>query len=233
MSLIGEPAGGLPRRADHRARPAVARRGVEQRPGARRAGHDGAAHDAVPRRGRAARRPDRDPARGPDHRERHARRAEAAPPARRRSSTSRSSRPSRRSSSRSSAETHAPPRSSDDHRTSSTTPPSCSAARCGTSRAAWTRSSRSTVMPIAIMVLFVYVFGGAIDTGSGAYVDYLLPGHPADHDRVRRLLHRGPAVHGHAERDLRAVPVDADRPVDRAVGARADLAGRQLISRLR
>ena len=33
-----------------------------------------------------------------------------------------------------------------------------------------------TVMPIALMLLFVYVFGGAIDTGSGRYVDYLLPG---------------------------------------------------------
>jgi ABC-2 type transport system permease protein len=34
----------------------------------------------------------------------------------------------------------------------------------------------TAIMPIAIMVLFVYVFGGAIDTGSVAYVNYLLPG---------------------------------------------------------
>ncbi len=33
-----------------------------------------------------------------------------------------------------------------------------------------------TVMPIAMMLLFVYVFGGAIETGTAAYVDYLLPG---------------------------------------------------------
>ena len=32
------------------------------------------------------------------------------------------------------------------------------------------------VMPIALMLLFVYVFGGAIDTGSTQYVNYLLPG---------------------------------------------------------
>jgi ABC-2 type transport system permease protein len=32
------------------------------------------------------------------------------------------------------------------------------------------------IMPIALMLLFVYVFGGAIDTGSGEYVSYLLPG---------------------------------------------------------
>ena len=34
----------------------------------------------------------------------------------------------------------------------------------------------TALMPIAFMLLFVYVFGGAIDTGSDSYVDYLLPG---------------------------------------------------------
>jgi ABC-2 type transport system permease protein len=33
-----------------------------------------------------------------------------------------------------------------------------------------------TIMPIAIMLLFVYVLGGAIHTGTGNYVNYLLPG---------------------------------------------------------
>ncbi len=33
-----------------------------------------------------------------------------------------------------------------------------------------------TIMPIAIMLLFVYVLGGAINTGSDNYVNYLLPG---------------------------------------------------------
>jgi len=33
-----------------------------------------------------------------------------------------------------------------------------------------------TIMPIALMLLFVYVFGGAIHTGSHRYVNYLLPG---------------------------------------------------------
>jgi ABC-2 type transport system permease protein len=32
------------------------------------------------------------------------------------------------------------------------------------------------IMPIALMLLFVYVFGGAIDTGADQYVNYLLPG---------------------------------------------------------
>jgi ABC-2 type transport system permease protein len=34
----------------------------------------------------------------------------------------------------------------------------------------------TTVMPIAFMLLFVYVFGGAIETETESYVDYLLPG---------------------------------------------------------
>ncbi|WP_313815788.1 ABC transporter permease [Citricoccus sp.] len=34
----------------------------------------------------------------------------------------------------------------------------------------------TAVMPIAMMLLFVYVFGGAISTGVESYVDYLLPG---------------------------------------------------------
>ncbi|WP_030456690.1 ABC transporter permease [Herbidospora cretacea] len=34
----------------------------------------------------------------------------------------------------------------------------------------------TTVMPIMFMLLFVYVFGGAIQSGSDSYVTYLLPG---------------------------------------------------------
>jgi ABC-2 type transport system permease protein len=33
-----------------------------------------------------------------------------------------------------------------------------------------------TITPIAMMLLFVYVFGGAIQTGTGNYVNYLVPG---------------------------------------------------------
>jgi ABC-2 type transport system permease protein len=33
-----------------------------------------------------------------------------------------------------------------------------------------------TIMPIALMLLFVYVFGGAIHPGAGSYAKYLLPG---------------------------------------------------------
>jgi ABC-2 type transport system permease protein len=34
----------------------------------------------------------------------------------------------------------------------------------------------TTIMPIVFMLLFVYVFGGAINSGSDSYVNYLLPG---------------------------------------------------------
>ncbi|MEU5988634.1 ABC transporter permease [Spirillospora sp. NPDC047418] len=34
----------------------------------------------------------------------------------------------------------------------------------------------TAITPVAIMLMFVYVFGGAIDTGTVSYVDYMLPG---------------------------------------------------------
>jgi ABC-2 type transport system permease protein len=34
----------------------------------------------------------------------------------------------------------------------------------------------TAIMPIAMMLMFVYVFGGAINTGPVEYVDYMLPG---------------------------------------------------------
>lgn len=34
----------------------------------------------------------------------------------------------------------------------------------------------TAIMPIAFMLLFAYVFGGAINSGTGPYVNYLLPG---------------------------------------------------------
>ncbi|PSL38310.1 ABC-2 type transport system permease protein [Labedella gwakjiensis] len=34
----------------------------------------------------------------------------------------------------------------------------------------------TAVTPVALMLLFVFVLGGAIDAGSGSYIDYMLPG---------------------------------------------------------
>ena len=76
------PAGHLPRRADHRARPGGAHRGVEGDPEPGRQRHDGPADHPVPGGGREAGRPDRDPARGHHHRQRHPGGAAEAAPAR-------------------------------------------------------------------------------------------------------------------------------------------------------
>ena len=85
----------------------------------------------------------------------------------------------------------------------------------------------TTVMPIAFLLLFVYVFGGAIDSGSDSYVNYLLPGILLITIASGIVLHRVPALPGHEERHLRALPVHAHRPLFRPLGARGDLAGRQ------
>ena len=68
----------LPRRADHRPRPAQPSRPVGDRARAGRRRRDGAADDAVPRRGRPARRPDRGARRWPAGRRGHGCGAEAA-----------------------------------------------------------------------------------------------------------------------------------------------------------
>ena len=73
---VSKPTRAVPRRTDRRARPAHPLRAARRHrraPGARR--HDDPADDALPRRGRAALRPHRDRARGPDRRARHAGRA--------------------------------------------------------------------------------------------------------------------------------------------------------------
>ena len=66
-----QPGAALPRRADHRLRPGRAPRGVGDDPEPPLARHDDPAHDALPRRGRAALRPRRRAARRADRPRRH------------------------------------------------------------------------------------------------------------------------------------------------------------------
>ena len=84
----------------------------------------------------------------------------------------------------------------------------------------------TTIMPIAFMLLFVFVFGGAINSGSDSYVNYLLPGillitvaSGVSYTAFRLFLDMKSGI-------FDAIPLHADRAVVRAVGARADLAGR-------
>ena len=53
----------------------------------------------------------------------------------------------------------------DDQALRSATPPSCWAARCKHIARSLDTIITTTVMPIAFMLLFVYVFGGAIEPG--------------------------------------------------------------------
>ena len=89
----GRPAAGaLPRRADHRARPAQPQRGLGHDPRARRGRHHGAAHHAVPGGGRPARARHRGHRPRQGHRDRDAGRAQGQ---RRAARCSRSRPPSR------------------------------------------------------------------------------------------------------------------------------------------
>src|SRR5215203_33500 len=82
----------------------------------------------------------------------------------------------------------------------------------------------TTIVPIAFLLLFVYVFGGAIETGSNSYVTYLLPG--------ILLITIASGISYTAYRlfgDLQSGIFERfqSMPIARAVGARADLPGRQ------
>ncbi len=115
----------------------------------------------------------------PDHRRRHPRRAQGSCSRRPRSSTSRSSRPSKRSSSPSSATTDGATNRGTAMTTTMTTDDRrrpllrqrhdrpAGAAPCVTSLRSPDTIITTAITPIAMLLMFVYVFGGAIDTGGG------------------------------------------------------------------
>ena len=67
-----------------------------------------------------------------------------------------------------------------------------------------------TIQPVMFVLLFVYVFGGAIQTPGFDYVDFLMPGHHRPVDRVRRVRDRARAVRGRQEGPDRPLPLAAD-----------------------
>ncbi len=85
----------------------------------------------------------------------------------------------------------------------------------------------TAIMPIALLLLFVYVFGGAIQAVSGSYVDYLLPGillitiaSGISYTAYRLFLD----LKGGIFQRFQSMPIA--RPVG-AVGARAHVGGRE------
>ena len=69
-----------------------------------------------------------------------------------------------------------------------------------------------TIQPVMFVLLFAYVFGGAIVTPGYDYVDFLIPGHHRPEHRVRRLRDRPRPRRGPHEGPDRPVPLAADRP---------------------
>ena len=88
----------------------------------------------------------------------------------------------------------------------------------------------STIQPIMFVVLFVYVFGGAVGLAlppGVTYVDYLLPGIFVQSVTFRATQHGGRPLRGPAQRRDRPLPLDADgalggpaRAHDRRPGAK-------------
>jgi hypothetical protein len=68
----------------------------------------------------------------------------------------------------------------------------------------------SLLHPVMLMLLFVYLFGGAIETGT-RYVTYVVPGGAAAVRRVRGRDDGRQCQHRHDRRDHRPVPVPGRR----------------------
>ena len=67
-----------------------------------------------------------------------------------------------------------------------------------------------TIQPIMFVLLFVYVFGGAIQTPGYDYVDFLIPGILVQSHGLRRLRDRARHRRGRQERPDRPLPGAAD-----------------------
>ena len=81
-----------------------------------------------------------------------------------------------------------------------------------------------TIQPVMFVLLFAYVFGGAIVTPGYDYIDFLIPGHHRPEHRVRRVRDRARPGRGPHEGPDRPLPLAADRP---RLGAGRPDAGRR------
>jgi ABC-2 type transport system permease protein/oleandomycin transport system permease protein len=57
-----------------------------------------------------------------------------------------------------------------------------------------------TIQPVMFVLLFAYVFGGAIDTPGFDYIDFLIPGIIVQNIAVRRVRHGARPGRGHEPR---------------------------------
>ena len=67
-----------------------------------------------------------------------------------------------------------------------------------------------TITPVMFLLMFTYLFGGAIAGSTGAYLDYILPGIARDVGAVHDRLLRRRAEHGPDAGRRRPLPVAAD-----------------------
>ena len=67
-----------------------------------------------------------------------------------------------------------------------------------------------TIQPIMFVLLFRYVFGGAIRTPGYSYVDFLIPGHHRPEHRLRRVRDRARPQRGRQQGPDRSLPLAAD-----------------------
>ena len=79
----------------------------------------------------------------------------------------------------------------------------------------------AVALPVMLMVIFVYLFGGALNTGT-PYVNYVVPGVIAGLRRLRRRHHGGQRGAPTSPADHRPVPLDgrARRGADPGAGRR-------------
>ena len=75
-----------------------------------------------------------------------------------------------------------------------------------------------TVQPVMFVLLFRYVFGGAIRPRATSYVDFLIPGIIVQTIVLRRVRHRGRALRGPPAGPDRPFPLAADGALGGARG---------------
>ena len=99
-----------------------------------------------------------------------------------------------------------------------------SAIDCATSSWAEPRCDITVaITPIMMLLLFVYVLGGAIEAGTDNYVNYLYRD-IADGNRIRRRIHSRAAVYRCEERAYGTFHNHANQAIVGIVGSRINLA---------